>query len=68
MTSEIFKDKMTGTIVDVAHNGRETIEYLTENCPDLCVIDFDLPDVDGPALGRSNEKNLPRPYTYDSIP
>ena len=55
MTSEIFKDKMSGTIVDVAQSGKETIEYLADKTPDLCVIDFDLPDVDGPAGGGARK-------------
>ena len=40
-------------------SGKETIEYLSENTPDLCVIDFDLPDVDGPALVEAMRRFSP---------
>lgn len=50
MTSEVFKDKIMGTVVDVASTGKDALDYLAQKRPDLCVVDFDLPDVDGPAL------------------
>ncbi|NRA67817.1 MAG: response regulator [Pseudobacteriovorax sp.] len=68
MTSEIFKDKMTGTVVDIAQSGRETIEYLSEKTPDLCVIDFDLPDVDGPALIEAMRKIFTGPILMTAYP
>ena len=68
MTSEIFKDKMSGTIVDVAGTGRETLDYLNEKKPDLCVIDFDLPDVDGPALIEAMRKVFEGPILMTAYP
>lgn len=56
MTSEVFKDKIMGTVVDVATSGKDALQYLTEKRPDLCVVDFDLPDVDGPALIEAMRK------------
>lgn len=56
MTSEVFKDKIMGTVVDVATTGKDALQYLTEKRPDLCVVDFDLPDVDGPALVEAMRK------------
>ena len=56
MTSEILKDRISGTIVDVSISGRDAIDYLAEKRPDICVIDFDLPDVDGPALVEAMRK------------
>ncbi|MDQ3233432.1 MAG: response regulator, partial [Pseudobdellovibrionaceae bacterium] len=56
MTSEVFKDKIMGTVVDVAATGKEALDYLTARRPDLCVVDFDLPDVDGPALVEAMRK------------
>lgn len=68
MTSEVFKDKMSGTIVDIAQSGKETIEYLTEKTPDLCVIDFDLPDVDGPSLIEAMRKVFSGPILMTAYP
>ena len=68
MTSEILKDRMSGTIVDVAHSGRETLDYLVEKQPDLCVIDFDLPDVDGPALVEAMRKIFEGPILMTAYP
>ncbi|SMF46379.1 response regulator [Pseudobacteriovorax antillogorgiicola] len=68
MTSEIFKDKMSGTIVDVAQSGKETLEYLNDKKPDLCVIDFDLPDVDGPALVEAMRKVFQGPILMTAYP
>lgn len=50
MSSETFKDNIQGCAVDIAHTGKEVISKLKENKYDLCLIDFDLPDVDGPFL------------------
>lgn len=50
MTSEIFKDKLQGALVFTASSGAETLERMKELKPDICVVDFDLPDVDGPTL------------------
>lgn len=68
MTSEIFKDKMTGTIVDVALSGQETLDYLSNKQPDLCIIDFDLPDVDGPALIEAMRKVFSGPILMTAYP
>jgi DNA-binding response OmpR family regulator len=50
MSSEIFKDKITGAQVFVAHTGMETIEIVKAEKPDLVMVDFDLPDADGASL------------------
>ena len=50
MTSEVFKDKLPGALVMVANCGKDALELLKEFKADMCVIDFDLPDVDGPTL------------------
>src|SRR5437016_2877897 len=50
MTSEVFKDRIQGSIVLVARSGQEVLALLQQNRPELCVVDFDLPDVDGVTL------------------
>src|SRR5690606_33289568 len=50
MSSEVFKDKIPGAEVIVASTGEEAIRLVEERKPDICLVDFDLPDVDGPAL------------------
>lgn len=68
MTSEVFKDKLVGTIVDVATTGKDTLEYLAAKRPDLCVVDFDLPDVDGPALIEAMRKVYSGPILMTAFP
>jgi CheY-like chemotaxis protein len=50
MSSEIFKDKITGAQVFVAHTGLQCIELVKAEKPDLVMVDFDLPDADGASL------------------
>lgn len=52
MTSEIVKDRFPGAIVIIADSGKQAVELTKERKPDLCVIDFDLPDADGASLIR----------------
>ncbi len=68
MTSEVFKDKIVGTVVDVAVTGKDALEYLTNKKPDLCVVDFDLPDVDGPALVEAMRKVYSGPILMTAFP
>lgn len=68
MTSEILKDRISGTIVDVSISGRDAIDYLAEKRPDICVIDFDLPDVDGPALVEAMRKIYDGPILMTAYP
>ena len=68
MTSEVFKDKIAGTIVDVALTGKDALEYLAKQAPDLCVVDFDLPDVDGPALIEAIRKIYHGPILMTAYP
>lgn len=68
MTSEVFKDKVAGTVVDVASNGKDALDYLTAKRPDLCVVDFDLPDVDGPALIEAMRKVYDGPILLTAYP
>lgn len=68
MTSEVFKDKIPGTIVDVAITGKDALEYLANKKPDLCVVDFDLPDVDGPALVEAMRRVYSGPILMTAFP
>ncbi len=68
MTSEVFKDKILGTVVDVALSGKDALEYLAGKRPDLCVVDFDLPDVDGPALVEAMRKLYDGPILMTAFP
>ncbi|MDD9950819.1 MAG: response regulator [Zetaproteobacteria bacterium] len=52
MTSEICKDRLLGVRVVVASSGAETLEAVSRQPFDLIIVDFDLPDVDGPTLIR----------------
>ncbi|MGE0171142.1 MAG: response regulator [Oligoflexales bacterium] len=68
MTSEVFKDKIPGAIVLVSKSGKETIDLLATSKPDLCVVDFDLPDVDGPSLIDAMRKIYQGPILMTAFP
>lgn len=68
MTSEIFKDKIPGVLVYVAENGKEALEKVAEISPDMCVVDFDLPDVDGPALIEGLRRHFSGPILMTAYP
>lgn len=36
-----------GHMVDVANDGQEALERITHNCPDLILLDLDMPRIDG---------------------
>lgn len=52
MSTEVFKEKVPGITVSVAKTGKEFLQMLSETQPDVAVVDFDLPDVDGTTLLR----------------
>ncbi len=68
MTSEVFKDKILGTVVEVAASGKDALDYLSQKRPDLCVVDFDLPDVDGPALVEAMRRLYDGPILLTAYP
>ncbi len=68
MTSEVIKDKIPGAIVTVAKNGQETLEFLAKDAPDLCIVDFDLPDVDGPVLIEAMRRIYQGPILMTAFP
>ena len=50
MSTEVFKEKVSGVIISVAKSGRDFLQMLPEVAPDIGIVDFDLPDVDGTTL------------------
>ena len=69
MTSEAFKDKVPGTVIETAGSGKEAIEYFQSGKkPDLLVVDFDLPDADGPALVDLIRKHFDGPVLMTAYP
>ncbi len=50
MSTEVFKEKISGISISVADNGRDFLQMLPEVAPDIGIVDFDLPDVDGTTL------------------
>ncbi len=57
--------RRAGFGVEVAHGGREALERATAAPPDLMLLDFDMPDLDGlevlEALREGNESQPPFP-------
>jgi DNA-binding response OmpR family regulator len=68
MSSEVFKDKIPGAEVIVAATGEEAVRLAEERRPDLCLVDFDLPDVDGPALVIALRKVYSGPILMTAFP
>lgn len=52
MSTEVFKEKIPGIEIIVAQNGKEFLGLLPTVKPDIGIVDFDLPDVDGTTLIR----------------
>jgi len=68
MSSEIFKDKVGGASILVAGTGKQALEILATNNPDMCVVDFDLPDVDGVTLIHMMRKTYLGPILLTAYP
>jgi CheY-like chemotaxis protein len=72
MTSEIFKDKMPGSIVTCSSNAKDALDHLTPKdgvqVPDVVVVDFDLPDADGVSLIREIRKQYKGPVFLTAFP
>ncbi len=68
MTSEIFKDKIPGVVIDVASSGKECLEALSENEYNMVVVDFDLPDADGVSLVHALRKQYSGPILLTAYP
>ncbi len=72
MSSEVFKDKVPGIVVLIAGTGKQALELLEQNTgeksPDLCVVDFDLPDTDGVTLIHLMRKTFKGPILLTAYP
>lgn len=60
MTSEVFKDKIPGSLVSFSLTGKEGMAHLmakeSKDLPDAIVVDFNLPDADGVTLIKELRK------------
>lgn len=68
MSSEVFKDKITGATILVASSGKQCLEILSQSKPDMCVVDFDLPDVDGVTLIHAMRRSFKGPILLTAYP
>ncbi|MCX6117241.1 MAG: response regulator [Proteobacteria bacterium] len=72
MTSEIFKDKIPGSLVSFSGNAKDALTYIATKqgaeAPDLIVVDFDLPDADGVSLVRELRKSYKGPVFLTAFP
>lgn len=68
MSSEVFKDKITGATILVATSGKQALEILAQEKADMCVVDFDLPDVDGVTLIHAMRKSYKGPILLTAYP
>ena len=68
MSSEVFKDKIAGATILVASTGKQCLELLLVNKPDMCVVDFDLPDADGVTLITAMRKSYRGPILLTAYP
>ena len=67
MTSEVFKDKLPGSAIEVTSTGQQCLEVLDETF-DMLVIDFDLPDADGVMLTKHVRKKYDIPIIMTAFP
>ena len=67
MTSEAFKDKVPGISVQLAATGKEALEVLSKNKPDIIVADFDLPDTDAVTLTKVLRKDFGGPILITAL-
>jgi CheY-like chemotaxis protein len=68
MSSEVFKDKIAGATILVATSGKQCLAMLGESNPDICVVDFDLPDTDGITLISAMRKTYNGPILLTAFP
>jgi len=68
MTSEICKEKIPAVRITIAYNGLQCLEYLKQETYDICMVDFDLPDVDGPTLILEMRKSFHGPIFLTAFP
>ncbi len=68
MTSEVFKDRISGTIVTTCATGRECLEKVGKKKFDMIVIDFDLPDTDGVTLTKLLRAHFTGPILITAFP
>ena len=68
MSSEVFKDKIGGANILVAGTGKQALEIIANTVPDMCVVDFDLPDVDGVTLIHMMRKTYQGPILLTAYP
>ena len=68
MTSEIFKDRIKGCIIHIVYNGKDCFDYVSNTPPDMVVVDFDLPDIDGVMLSRMLRKVYKGPVIMTACP
>ena len=68
MSSEVFKDKIPGSVVLVAATGKDCLAILQTQKPDMCVVDFDLPDADGVSLITAMRKLYSGPILLTAYP
>ena len=68
MSSEVFKDKIAGANILVAVTGKQCLEILVTQQPDMCVVDFDLPDSDGITLIYAMRKTYHGPILLTAYP
>ena len=72
MSSEVFKDKIPGSIVSFSLSGKEGLTCLQsktgKDLPDALVVDFNLPDVDGVTLIKELRKFFAGPIFMTAAP
>lgn len=68
MSAEAFKEQISGVKIMTAANGKEGIEMAKDEKPDMCLIDFDLPDADGISMVQTLRQYYKGPILLSVYP
>lgn len=68
MSTEVFKEKIPGVEISVAKTGKEFLRMLAQISPDMGIVDFDMPDVDGTTLIRYAKEIFDGPILLTAYP
>lgn len=68
MSAEAIKEKISGVRIMTASTGKDGIAMAKEEKPDMCLVDFDLPDADGISMVQTLRQHYKGPILLSVYP